>query len=88
VFVVILSSADAASAAAFAERFRRRLRDRALVALSCGTVHITATVGIATFLEDPVASADDLVRLADNRLYVGKRAGRDRVIWHDLPTSA
>ena len=28
-FVVILSSADAASAAAFAERFRRRLRDRA-----------------------------------------------------------
>ena len=51
-FVVILSSADAASAAAFAERFRRRLRDRAQVALPGGTVHITATVGIATFLED------------------------------------
>ena len=52
------------------------------------SVEVTATVGIATFLEDPVASADDLVRLADNRLYVGKRAGRDRVVWHDLPTSA
>ena len=49
---------------------------------------MTATVGIATFLEDPVSSADELVRLADNRLYVGKRAGRDRVVWHDLPTSA
>jgi hypothetical protein len=35
-----------------------------------------------------VTTADDLVGLADSRLYVGKRAGRDRVIWQDLPTSA
>ncbi len=88
-FVVILSSADAASAAAFAERFRRRLRDRAQVALQGGTVHITATVGIATFLEDSVArTAEDLLRLADNRLYVGKRAGRDQVVWRDAPVAS
>jgi diguanylate cyclase (GGDEF)-like protein len=87
-FVVILSSADAASAAAFAERFRRRLRDRAQVALSSGTVHITATVGIATFLEDADAyTAEDLLRLADNRLYVGKRGGRDQVVWRDQPVT-
>ena len=85
-FVVILSNADAASAAAFAERFRRRLRDRASVALSSGTVRITATVGIATFLEDTIArTPEDLLRLADSRLYVGKRAGRDRVVWRDQP---
>jgi diguanylate cyclase (GGDEF)-like protein len=83
-FVVILSSADAASAAAFAERFRRRLRDRAQVALSTGTVAITATVGIATFLEDADArTPEDLLRLADLRLYEGKRAGRNRVVWRD-----
>lgn len=83
-FVVILSSADAASAAAFAERFRRRLRDRAQVALSTGTVSITATVGIATFLEDADArTPEDLLRLADLRLYEGKRAGRNRVVWRD-----
>jgi GGDEF domain-containing protein len=49
---------------------------------------VTATVGVATFFEDDVSTADDLVRLADQRLYVGKRAGRDRVVWHGLPTSA
>jgi len=87
-FVVILSSADSASAAAFAERFRRRLRDRAQVALPGGTVSITATVGIATFLEDAEArTVEDLLRLADNRLYVGKRAGRDQVVWRDAPAT-
>lgn len=87
-FVVILSSADAASAAAFAERFRRRLRDRAQVALSTGTVSITATVGIATFLEDADArTPEDLLRLADLRLYEGKRAGRNRVVWRDAPAA-
>ena len=34
-------------------------------------------MGIATFLEDQVNSADELVSLADSRLYVGKR-GRPR----------
>jgi diguanylate cyclase (GGDEF)-like protein len=88
-FIVILTSADSAAASAFAERFRRRLRERVRAAVPVLPLdEVTATVGIATFLEDPVLSADDLVRLADNRLYVGKRAGRDRVIWHDLPTSA
>jgi len=88
-FIVILPSTDSNAASAFAERFRRRLRERVNAAVPpLPVADVTATVGIATFLEDPVASADDLVRLADNRLYVGKRAGRDRVVWHDLPNSA
>jgi diguanylate cyclase (GGDEF)-like protein len=88
-FAVILSSADAASASAFAERFRRRLRDRTRAAVpELGTMEITATVGIATFLEDADArSPEDLLRLADHRLYAGKRAGRDRVVWHDAPVT-
>ena len=54
------------------------------MALPAGTVRITATVGIATFLEDHLAqSPEDLLRLADSRLYMGKRAGRDRVVWRD-----
>jgi len=88
-FIVILTAADSRAASAFAERFRRRLRERVTAAVPALPVaDVTATVGIATFLEDSVTSADDLVRLADNRLYVGKRAGRDRVVWHDLPNSA
>jgi len=88
-FIVILSSADASAASSFAERFRRRLRERVRTASPPLPLDlVTATVGIATYLEDDVVTADDLVKLADSRLYVGKRAGRDRVVWHDLPTSA
>jgi diguanylate cyclase (GGDEF)-like protein len=89
-FVVILSSADAASAGAFADRFRLRLRDRARDGVpELGDLEITATVGIATLHEDPLAhSPEDLLRLADSRLYVGKRAGRNRVIWRDQPAAS
>jgi diguanylate cyclase (GGDEF)-like protein len=86
-FVVILTAADSSAASAFAERFRRRLLERVRAA-SLPFENLTATVGIATFLEDRVSSAVELVSLADSRLYVGKRAGRDRVVWQDLPTSA
>jgi diguanylate cyclase (GGDEF)-like protein len=88
-FIVVLASADSTAASGFAERFRRSLRERVRTAVPPLPMdEVTATVGIATFLEDPISSADDLVRLADTRLYVGKRAGRDRVVWHDLPNSA
>jgi diguanylate cyclase (GGDEF)-like protein len=89
-FVVILSSADSESAGAFAERFRRRLRERARATLpEFGSTDLTVTVGIATFLEDHTASTpEDLLRLADSRLYVGKRAGRNRVVWSDRPVIA
>jgi diguanylate cyclase (GGDEF)-like protein len=88
-FIVILSAADSSAASAFAERFRRRLRERVRTAEPALPMdEVTATVGVATFFEDDVSTADDLVRLADQRLYVGKRAGRDRVVWHGLPTSA
>lgn len=89
-FVVLLPNADLESAQAFADRVRRRLRDRARDA--GGSLHVanlSVTIGVASLLEDAAVRApDDLLRLADNRLYVGKRAGRDRVVWQDLPVSS
>lgn len=89
-FVVILPNTPLASAQAFAHRFQRRLRDQALVPRpGHAAIPLSATVGVASLLEDGVGPLpDDLLRLADNRLYVGKRAGRDRVIWQDLPVSS
>ncbi|MEZ5291232.1 MAG: GGDEF domain-containing protein [Vicinamibacterales bacterium] len=88
-FVVVLSSADAANAGAFAERFRRRLRERARTVLADVDADLTVTVGIATFLEDEMARTPaDLLGLADSRLYVGKRAGRNRVVWTDQAATA
>jgi len=89
-FVVILPNADLGSARAFAQRFRQRLSTRAFAAdAALDAVVITATVGIASLRDDGAIDApDDLLRRADNRLYVGKRAGRDRVVWEDLPVSS
>ncbi len=89
-FVAILPNADLANAQAFAERFRRRLGNQALAPDSdLRGLSITSTIGIASLREDgAIGSPDDLLRLADNRLYVGKRAGRNRVVWQDLPISS
>ncbi len=81
-FVVLLSHADRESAQTFAERVRAELRERCRTAtppLPRGVV--TITVGIATYPTDAeIASPEDLVRLADRRLYTGKHGGRDRVV--------
>ena len=89
-FVVILPNADVANARAFAYRFRKRLAGRTLSAdPGVDAIEITATVGIASLREDTAIGApEDLLRLADNRLYVGKRAGRNRIVWEDLPVSS
>lgn len=79
---VILLRADVGEANAFAERFRAALRKRCLNAMpQCPWGQVTTTIGIATYPADTeVVAADDLVRVADRRLYAGKRAGRDRVV--------
>lgn len=89
-FVVLLPNADLASAHSFADRVRRQLRDLARdPGAHVYLASLSVTVGVASLLEDAAVRApDDLLRLADNRLYVGKRAGRDRVIWQDLPVSS
>jgi len=89
-FVVILPNADLANARGFAYRFRKQLAGRTLAAdAGLDAIEITATVGIASLREDAAIGApEDLLRLADNRLYVGKRAGRDRVVWEDRPVSS
>jgi diguanylate cyclase (GGDEF)-like protein len=78
----ILLRADVADAHAFAERFRLGLQERCLNALPpYPWGRVTTTIGIATYPADAeVLTADDLVRVADRRLYEGKKAGRDRVV--------
>jgi diguanylate cyclase (GGDEF)-like protein len=41
--------------------------------------HITASLGVSTFPED-ASTRDDLIRLADEALYMAKNRGRDRVV--------
>jgi diguanylate cyclase (GGDEF)-like protein len=81
-FAVLLSLGDAQAASAFAERFRATLQERCRTAEQpCPWGRVTTTIGIATYPADgDDMTADDLVRLADRRLYAGKHAGRDQVV--------
>lgn len=81
-FVVLLSRADARAAAHFAERFRETLLARGRAAnppYPWGSV--STTIGIATYPSDgEVQTPEDLIRVADRRLYDGKHEGRDRIV--------
>src|SRR4030095_8205375 len=48
---------------------------------------LSASLGIASLPEDVEATADDLIRAADEALYASKRAGKNRVSTHQ-PVSA
>jgi diguanylate cyclase (GGDEF)-like protein len=81
-FIVVLPGASLAAAAEFADRIRFAL------AAECRAAsppfpwgYIGTTIGIATYpTDEDVSSAEDLIRVADRRLYEGKQSGRDRVV--------
>ena len=82
-FTVLLPGADARAAAEFASRFREALLDR------CRTADpphpwgfLGTTIGIASYPADEgVYTPQDLLRIADRRLYAGKHEGRNRVVF-------
>jgi diguanylate cyclase (GGDEF)-like protein len=79
-FVVVLTTADAAAARIFAERLRQNVRaNSAALSPAPPWAPATVTVGVATTPADGT-TAEALLHCADERLYAGKRQGRDRVI--------
>jgi diguanylate cyclase (GGDEF)-like protein len=81
---LILPDSDIRFAQLTAERIRRNLSERweQVDPRFPGTC-VTVTIGAAFFPEE-ASSASALVRLADERLYMGKRAGRDRIVVEDI----
>jgi diguanylate cyclase (GGDEF)-like protein len=81
-FVIVLPRTDGEAARALAERFQTRLRETCAFAVPpypWGMV--TTTVGIACYPADGAfETVEDLVRVADSRLYEGKRAGGNCVV--------
>jgi diguanylate cyclase (GGDEF)-like protein len=84
-FAILLPQTELSQAKALAERIVADLP----VALTAGwrgaaAMKITVTIGVAEFPHD-AADGMDLVRTADRRLYIGKDAGRNRVVATDYP---
>ena len=82
-FVVIMPETDAAGGILIAETLRRSIASLALPhAFSSAGDVVTVSVGGATVIPARhTQGAEDLVKLADTRLYEAKHAGRNRVAW-------
>lgn len=83
-FVLLVRNVDRAALLTFAERLRETL-EALIIPWKTGAIPITSSVGVAMFDElRPPASAelaaDQLMTLADERLYAAKTGGRNRVV--------
>lgn len=78
-FVLILRGIALEGARIVGERLRERIAELS-IGTDKGPLKITVSVGCASFASTPEATAESLVQLADKRLYVAKRSGRNRVV--------
>jgi diguanylate cyclase (GGDEF)-like protein len=76
-FAIILPHTDAQGACAVAERVLRHVRSLTIPTDEEGAIQCSVSIGIAEFHRDD-ASANDLIRRADERLYLSKRQGKNR----------
>lgn len=75
-FTVLLPDTDADTAAAFAEKLRRRV-EQTVVAVGEHEIRPTISLGVA--LNRQSSDLDDLIDRADRALYTAKRTGRNKV---------
>jgi len=80
-FGIILPCTPKSGACEIAERMREIVENTVFV-LNGQQVHITISVGIATFPEDATLQFD-LIRKSDMALYHAKKTGRNRVVAYD-----
>jgi diguanylate cyclase (GGDEF)-like protein/PAS domain S-box-containing protein len=83
-FAVILPNQSLKGAASVAERIRTRVEQLQVPNRLAAGQHVTVSIGAATALASPDASASDLVATADAALYRAKHMGRNRI---SLPIS-
>ena len=73
-FNILLPGIDSKGASTAAERIRKAIEEKELDTIG----HITASIGVATFLEHS-DNLEDLLELTDQAMYQSKRTGRNRV---------
>jgi two-component system cell cycle response regulator len=80
-FFTILPGADKADALAVADKMRKQIETTDVV-LPSGEPgkKITASFGIASFPDDGIREFTALLKKADERLYLAKTSGRNRVV--------
>jgi two-component system cell cycle response regulator len=78
-FVVILPETAADGGIIFAERLRERIQTQSYDVGAGEPVHLTASIGVATFPSPRVVTTEDFFARADEALYRAKSGGRNQV---------
>lgn len=78
-FTVLLPNTNRVGAGVLAERIRVAIESHKF-AITGVSVSITVSVGVSSFGNDGNDSLDQLLEIADRRLYIAKENGRNRVI--------
>ncbi|HJR64004.1 MAG TPA: diguanylate cyclase [Gemmatimonadaceae bacterium] len=81
-FMVILPGAASDAAVTFAERARQEVEDYVFT-FDGGTLRRTLSCGVAAWPHPRIRHRDELVKAADDALYVAKELGRNRVVRFD-----
>jgi diguanylate cyclase (GGDEF)-like protein/PAS domain S-box-containing protein len=83
-FIAFLPGAGMPEADAFAERVRLAIGQARVVVGGEATVSVTVSAGVAV-IPDCADSLHEAIRVADDRLFIAKRAGRNRTVAYDEP---
>jgi len=78
-FVVILPETASDGGVIFAERLRERIEGQSFEVGIDRPVHLTVSIGVATFPSPRVATTEDFFARADEALYRAKAGGRNQV---------
>ena len=78
-FVIVLPETGKQGALAFAERVREKLASHRFSIAGRDEIHITGSIGVATYPAQGLESVEDLFRAADAALYRAKGSGRNLV---------
>jgi two-component system, cell cycle response regulator len=77
-FVLVLPETTREGGVVFAERLRRRLAGHNFAGAG-EPLYVTASIGVGTFPDPGIESADDLIARADVSMYSAKGSGRNQV---------
>jgi two-component system cell cycle response regulator len=78
-FVVVMPETALHGASIFAERLRRRISQRDFAGPGEDPLNITVSIGLASYPDERITSADSFVARADQALYRAKNEGRNLV---------
>ena len=81
-FAVLLPETNRLGAAVLGERIRAAI-EREQIVVEGRNVPITVSIGITTLAAEDVESIDQLLNIADRRLYLAKNSGRNRICVSD-----